>query len=129
MLRLLVVDDEPDILAALAEGLQVVGAPDVDVVTATSGEGARDILASDPSIGVVVSDVRMPGMSGLELLAWMRRAGHPATRIVMSAYSLRGLLSYEFEQAAPAAVFTKPVDLKALARIASGQAQNAVAVA
>ncbi len=61
--RILVVDDEPGVLNAFREMLTGLGH---DVVTATDGETALDRVR-DSSPDVVVSDVCMPGMSGLDL--------------------------------------------------------------
>ncbi|MEZ4367018.1 MAG: sigma-54 dependent transcriptional regulator [Kofleriaceae bacterium] len=63
MSNILLVDDEPGILFALAE---VLGERDHHVVTASSGAEALTRL---DDVDVVVTDQAMPGMSGLELLA------------------------------------------------------------
>ncbi|WP_248930035.1 response regulator [Paenibacillus hamazuiensis] len=65
MMRLLLVDDEPVILEDLS--LFLSGLPDVErVYTAGSGQEAAELLAQFP-VDIVVTDIRMPGMSGLEL--------------------------------------------------------------
>lgn len=61
--RLLLVDDEPLILATFKHGLRARG---YDVATAGSGDAALDRAASAP-FDLAILDVRMPGMSGLEL--------------------------------------------------------------
>lgn len=56
------------------------------VVTATSGQEALEIMAAMP-VDVLVSDQRMPGMLGIELLEQARQR-HPATvRILLTGYS------------------------------------------
>ena len=60
---MLVVDDEPLVLRSLA---RVLGRR-WDVVIADGGERALDILRGDPSFDAIVSDLMMPGMSGIEL--------------------------------------------------------------
>jgi FixJ family two-component response regulator len=62
--RVLVVDDEPAVVTQLSDGLRVLG---YDVLQASSVQAALSILASDPAITVVVSDVRMPESDGLGL--------------------------------------------------------------
>ncbi len=62
---LLVVDDDPDILRVVRFYLNKL---QYRVVTATGGQEALKILRSDPTIELVLSDVMMPEMSGLELL-------------------------------------------------------------
>jgi two-component system, response regulator YesN len=114
-MRLLVVDDEPDILSTLAEGLPLVLKGPIEVLAAASGQEGQRLLEADPDVDVVLCDARMPGMSGMELLAWMRAGGHRAVRILMSAYRLQPS-SPEVQAAAPAAIYAKPVDLQELAR-------------
>jgi len=80
---LLVVDDEENVLNALRRLLRSEG---YRVLTAGSGEEALELLGGN-DIGVVVSDQRMPGMTGTELLRHVRIM-HPATmRIILSGYS------------------------------------------
>ncbi|MCC6748603.1 MAG: sigma-54-dependent Fis family transcriptional regulator [Deltaproteobacteria bacterium] len=80
--RVLVVDDEENIRHMLALALRPEG---FEVTAAASGPEALAALATAP-FDVVLSDVRMPGMGGLELLAEIQ-ARHPGTVvIIMSAY-------------------------------------------
>jgi two-component system response regulator AtoC len=82
MRRILVVDDEENIRLVLRTLLKKHG---FDVEVADSGEAALGLLeAFDPD--VILTDVRMPRMGGLDLLATLRAKQHPATVIVMSAY-------------------------------------------
>lgn len=76
MSTILVVDDEPPILAALLEALRDEGHA---TLSAIDGLAARTVLETTVP-GLVVSDVMMPGLGGLELIRWMR--GRPATRDV-----------------------------------------------
>jgi two-component system, NtrC family, response regulator AtoC len=80
--RVLVVDDEENIRVVLRTLLRRHG---YEVETAGSGEEA---LALVEGFGpdYVLTDVRMPKMGGLDLLATLRAKNHPATVIVMSAY-------------------------------------------
>ncbi|WP_367190446.1 HD domain-containing phosphohydrolase [Burkholderia sp. Ed8] len=80
---ILLVDDEPNVLSALRRVLRPTG---YDVLTADSGEAALAILAST-EIDLIVSDMRMPHMSGAEFLA-RARALHPDTmRILLTGYA------------------------------------------
>ena len=82
MKRVLVVDDEENIRIVLRALLRKNG---YEVEVADSGESA---LALVDTFGpdVILTDVRMPKMGGLDLLATLRAKQHPATVIVMSAY-------------------------------------------
>jgi two-component system response regulator AtoC len=82
MRRVLAVDDEENIRLVLRTLLKKHG---YDVEVADSGEAALAALESfDPD--VILTDVRMPRMGGLDLLATLKAKQHPATVIVMSAY-------------------------------------------
>lgn len=80
---LLLVDDEPNMLAALRRSLRREG---YRVLTAGSGDEALQMLAQH-AVQVIVSDQRMPRMSGLELLGRVQ-LGYPETvRIILSGQS------------------------------------------
>jgi two-component system response regulator AtoC len=82
MRRVLIVDDEENIRLVLRTLLKKHG---YEVESAESGEEAlakMDTFAPD----VVLTDVRMPKMGGLELIAALKERDNPATVIVMSAY-------------------------------------------
>jgi two-component system cell cycle response regulator CpdR len=75
----LVVDDEALVLDVTVSMLEDMGC---DVVTATNGADALSILAGDPRIEILITDINMPGMSGFELA---ERAGlrHPRLRVLL----------------------------------------------
>ena len=81
--RLLLVDDDLDMLEALAEGL---GEQGFEVLTARSAEAAI-VHLSEESFDVMVTDLRMTGADGLTLLAQARELSHELPVIVMTAYS------------------------------------------
>jgi DNA-binding NtrC family response regulator len=108
--RILVVDDEPDILEALEVGLQsFLGLP-VEVVAAVSPTEARRQLGGKP-FDMVIADEKMPGESGSQLLAWVRGAQPRVTRVLMTAYAPE---SVDAANAAPQLVLRKPFDLATL---------------
>jgi DNA-binding NtrC family response regulator len=76
--RVLLVDDEVGFLEALVKRLRRRG---VDAVAVHSGEDALARLASAPP-DVVVLDVKMPGMDGLETLRKIKRR-HPLVEVIM----------------------------------------------
>jgi CheY-like chemotaxis protein len=79
--RVLCVDDEPAVL----EGLRDVLCRSFDVHTAAGGLEGLTILRSNPdSFTVVVSDMRMPGMSGAEFLRAARATAPDAVRILLT---------------------------------------------
>jgi len=70
MARILVVDDEPDSVELLKEFLSTKG---YEVITASSGEAALR-KAKEERPHLILLDVRMPGMSGLDVLRQIRES-------------------------------------------------------
>jgi response regulator RpfG family c-di-GMP phosphodiesterase len=79
----LVVDDEPDILEAVALQIQ----RECKVITADSGVEALRILGESGPIAAVISDQRMPGMDGIELLRRVQLEYPDTTRVLQTAQS------------------------------------------
>src|SRR5579863_792741 len=82
MRRVLVVDDEENIRLVLKTLLKKQG---YEVEVADSGESAL-VLVETFGPDVILTDVRMPRMGGLDLLATLKAKQNTATVIVMSAY-------------------------------------------
>jgi diguanylate cyclase (GGDEF)-like protein/PAS domain S-box-containing protein len=80
---LLLVDDETPLLSALKREFRGL---DYVVQTATCGAEALRILAASPA-QVILSDYRMPGMTGVEFLAEARRLYPDTVRMVLSGYA------------------------------------------
>jgi len=81
--RILVVDDEEEVRDILAETLEEFG---YAVATAGSGEEALRSLTGSCGFSMVITDVRMPGMSGLELSAEIRRRWPDVKVLLISGY-------------------------------------------
>ena len=81
--RILLVDDEEGILKSLVRLLKELK---VDLVTATGGEKALDIIKAQ-KISLIISDQRMPGMTGVELLGKCRELAPDAIRILLTGYA------------------------------------------
>lgn len=79
--RVLLVDDEPQVLVALEDLLS----EEFCVLKAQSGEDALRLIRGEPEIAVVITDQRMPKMTGDEFL--MRLDDHGATRILLTGYA------------------------------------------
>lgn len=82
VLRVLFVDDEERIVSLL----RTIFRQSYEVYTATSGEEALKIVAQK-HIHVLVSDQRMPGMLGIELLSRVRKLSPNTMRILLTGYS------------------------------------------
>lgn len=109
--KILVVDDEEDILWSLKEFL-VNKDLSAEVLTASSGEAALEVLARK-RIDLVITDIRMPGMSGLDLLVEIKNRFPYTSVIVMTAFP-----SSEFKREALLRggmyFVEKPFDIKVL---------------
>ncbi len=80
-LRVLVVDDDPLVLASTAAMLEDVGHA---VIDAPSGARALDLLRQGAPVDVVVTDQAMPGMTGIEL-ATQIQASWPALPVILAS--------------------------------------------
>ena len=79
----LVVEDDPDIRKMVDECLTTMG---YETVLAASGNEALRIIESDPTIDLMLTDVMMPGISGITLAKRVMQM-RPAIRILLtSAY-------------------------------------------
>ncbi|HET7839063.1 MAG TPA: sigma-54 dependent transcriptional regulator [Rectinemataceae bacterium] len=81
-MRALIVDDEKRLGEALAEYLAPEG---IEVRTALDGLAGKRLLEEEP-FDVLVTDLRMPGLDGLDLLKWAREEGPALPVVVMSAH-------------------------------------------
>lgn len=79
---ILVVDDEPDILFSL----QALLRHDFEVHTASSGAEALEVLRQSP-VHLIVSDQRMPAMSGAEFLCRAKCECPRAVRVIFTGYA------------------------------------------
>ena len=80
---LLVVDDESEVLHSVHDLLRL----DYRVLTCQSGDEALAVLDSSEPIQVVMSDQRMPGMTGVEVLRHAQPRRPEATRLMLTAYA------------------------------------------
>ena len=79
-MRVLFVDDEPNVLDSIRRQLR----KSVDIHTAASGDEALRLLQELGPVALVVSDMRMPGMTGAELLARVRDLYPDTVRMILS---------------------------------------------
>ncbi len=103
--RVLVVDDEPQVLVALSDLLE----DDFEVMTANEPEQALRMAEADREIAVVLSDQRMPRMSGDELLARLRQCSD-ATRVLCTGYADLQAVMRSVNEGKIFAYITKPWD-------------------
>lgn len=103
--RLLLLDDDRLVLATLGEGLRQAG---YRVATASTVEEAEDILAAG-DVDLAIFDVRMPGVSGIDLAWRLHDANSEVPFIFLTAYSDDELVEQASEAGAMGYV-VKPAD-------------------
>ncbi|MBD2871103.1 response regulator [Paenibacillus arenilitoris] len=84
--QLLLVDDEANVVDGLADTLPWHELGIAKVFKAYSGVEALEILKTNP-VDILISDIRMPGMTGLELLARVRRSWKKIKCILLSGHA------------------------------------------
>lgn len=84
--RLLIIDDDPMVRASLSALIRAEG---YDAVEASSAEEGRGQLERGPRIDLVISDIRLPGMSGLEFLKSLKSRVDAPPIIVITARASR----------------------------------------
>ena len=108
-IKILVVDDEQGLCAGVQEALRREGY----VVDATTEAPAARKLAEERLYNLVISDIRMPGLSGLDLLSQVRARTRDTLFILMTAY---GTVESAVEAMKQGAYdyLPKPLDMKRL---------------
>jgi CheY-like chemotaxis protein len=87
--RILVVDDEPHTRTFICDGLSALGIADDALGVSTADEAIAEISRRVPDL--VITDVRMPGLNGLDLARYLRQT-YPETKvIVVTGYSTRDI--------------------------------------
>ncbi len=112
MASVLIVDDDTSFLLSIQEGLKFY-LYDVDLITATNGEEALKIL-NNRKVDVVITDLKMPGMSGLELLSQISKYYPEIAVIFMTAFGTPKVES-DAQRLGAVKYIEKPVELKSLA--------------
>jgi len=81
--KILFVDDEPAVL----EGCKRILRGDFQLSTAVSGEDAIAVIGKNGPYEVVVSDMQMPGMNGIQLLSRVREIAPQTIRVVLTGHA------------------------------------------
>jgi CheY-like chemotaxis protein len=91
--KLMVVDDDPEVRVIVAEFLEDFG---YDVLQASNGADALDLLASTPDLRMIITDIRMPDMSGIELAKVATRRHEDLKIILISGYFVSQQIEHRF---------------------------------
>lgn len=106
-IRVLYVDDEPINLRLMCDVFTLVLKRPDQVVTAESGEKALELLGGD-AFDVIISDQRMPVMSGTTLLARAREQSPRCARLILTGYPTDVEVQAALHSGVAEAVLAKP---------------------
>ena len=111
--NILLVDDEVPFVETMTKRLSKSG---INIVTAFSGQEALGHLAAGKDVDVVILDVKMPGMDGLETLTEIKRQHPDMDVIILTGHStmdtaIKGMRLGAFDY------LTKPCELEALIEV------------
>ena len=112
-LRIMIVDDEPTIVEELAEFLDQLG---YDVTPCNNAHDALQAFQADERIAIVLSDMHMPGLTGVQLVGELARLARPG-RLYETAIFTGSTDKQDAILALRAGVsdyYQKPVDIREL---------------
>ena len=119
LVKVLVVDDESGFLRIAEKALKGEGC---DVITSASAENALDVLESR-FFDVVVSDVKMPGIDGIELLRKLR-VQRPTLEVVMVSGHADARMAIEVMKLGAFDFLLKPLEVEDLIRVVTRAARK-----
>lgn len=105
---ILVVDDEENILRAIVRLLMEEN--DINVLTAGSGSEGLSVLQAHPDVALILSDQRMPGMTGAEFLQQAKSLVPEAIRMVLTGYADINATMDAINKGGASCYITKPWD-------------------
>jgi DNA-binding response OmpR family regulator len=111
VLKILAVDDEPSIATSMH---YIFARPHYELTSACDGDDALARLSADPApFDVVITDERMPHLSGVELVRELKERGFPGKIMVLSAH-LTPELREAYAQMDVDVLLDKPFDIHQL---------------
>jgi CheY-like chemotaxis protein len=110
VIRILVADDDPDCRELVARAL---GGPGTEVCMATDGGELLELTADDGGLDLIVTDINMPWMEGLQVLASIREAGLHTPVLVITGVT-RPDLETSIDRMGRAHLLYKPFDVDQL---------------
>jgi response regulator RpfG family c-di-GMP phosphodiesterase len=111
--KVLCVDDEPINLLILRK---ILGKK-YEVITAKHGEEALLVLEKDPEIELVITDMNMPGMNGLEFIKEASDSFTPKSYFMLSGYAITDEIQEALDTGLIYEYFQKPADFKQIDRV------------
>lgn len=112
--KILIVDDEESMVFSIQDYLSSYA----DCLGATSYEEALSTLVKEEGISLVISDIRMPGKDGFDLLMWLRENRAQVKVVMITAYGSPSVRSLAKQKGA-VRYLEKPLDLEQLSEVVS----------
>lgn len=106
---ILVVDDEKEVTMSLKGFFAALG---YDMLTALDGNEALKVIDSIKNLDLILLDVRMPGVDGIQVLKHLRKINSKTKVIIITAYDKE--VKKEVEKIGIDGFFSKPIDLTSL---------------
>ncbi len=110
--NILLVDDEKSFLLSLSEGLRDSGA-EYGILTAENGRVAFEAFWAGPRIDLLVTDLKMPEMNGLELLTRVKK-DFPRTRVIVLTAFITPEIERDLKAIGDFACIEKPAEFEDL---------------
>lgn len=112
--RMLIVDDEETLTYSLYQNF-ILAKQNYEIITASSGEEAAEHIRNK-NFDLVITDICMPGISGMELLASIKEKNPSTEVIIMTAYGSQEKKEEAIQTGAKYYI-EKPFELKELKQI------------
>lgn len=106
--RILIVDDQTEVRRMLSSWLRTLG-PEIEVVDVPSGEEALLVAYRRP-VSLLVSDVRLPGISGLELMERVHKR-YPELKTILVTGLTDPKIRHQVAEVGATAFFYKPIEM------------------
>jgi len=108
MITLLYVDDEP-INVMLFEACFK---DSYNIVTALSGKEGLETLHQNPEISIIISDMKMPGMNGIEFIRLAKKSNSKIVCFILTGFSLTDEISKAIKEGLILECFFKPFNMQ-----------------
>jgi len=106
--KVLYVDDEPLNLMLFKANFK----NKFNVITAESGHQGLDILRSNPNTAVVISDMKMPGINGIEFIRLAKKDFPDISFYILTGFDITDEISQALNEGLIHRYFRKPFDIK-----------------
>jgi YesN/AraC family two-component response regulator len=113
----LIVDDEGSIRATLVKFLKSIGVQ--EILEAANGQEALEKVGANPQIKLIIMDLKMPVMDGLQTLEKIRAVNAQVKVAILTGYPFYEQADQAVKKLGTIDFITKPVDLDYLERIVS----------